>query len=157
MIKSPAICLMFLAMWTSASAASETLKAFQVGSIEEIAADRNNQSFIVVLWSVDCPPCLVELNHIQQYRKSFSKISLVLVATDGPQYAETVEQILYDNKLEQMDNWNFTGSIPERLRYSIDPDWYGELPRTYFYDASHQRIAYSGALTRIMLDRWLNQ
>ncbi len=157
MIKQLVTGFMLLAICASASGASEKLKAFQVGSIEEITAERNNQSFIVVLWSVNCPPCLEELNHIQQYRNKFSKTSLVLVATDGPQYSETVQQILYNNQLAQMDTWNFAGSMPEQLRYVIDPGWYGELPRTYFYDANHRRVAYSGALTQTMLERWLNK
>ncbi len=149
--------LVLLAMWASASGASALLKPFQADSIEEITAERNSQPFIVVMWSVNCPPCIDELSHIRQYRSVFSKASLVLVATDGPQYSEAVQNILHDNQLVQMDNWIFTGSMPERLRYAIDPGWYGELPRTYFYDADHQRVAYSGALTRPMLERWINR
>ncbi len=157
MIKKLATGFMLLVMWASASGAGESLKAFQVSSIEEITAERNNQSFMVVIWSVNCPPCIKELSNIQEYRNEFSKTSLVLVATDGPQYSETVQQILFDNQLAQMDNWIFTGSMPERLRHAIDPGWYGELPRTYFYDAIHQRVSHSGALTRTMLERWLNK
>ncbi len=157
MIKKLATGFMLLVMWASASGAGESLKAFQVSSIEEITAERNNQSFMVVIWSVNCPPCIKELSNIQEYRNEFSKTSLVLVATDGPQYSETVQQILFDNQLAQMDNWIFTGSMPERLRHAIDPGWYGELPRTYFYDVIHQRVSHSGALTRTMLERWLNK
>ncbi len=146
-----------LAMWFSSSIAGAKLKAFRAGSINEISAERNGQSFMVVLWSVDCPPCIKELAHLQQYRNRFSRTSLVLVAIDGQQYSDTAQEILYDNQLDAMDNWIFTGSMPERLRYAIDPAWYGELPRAYFYDQAHQRVAYSGALTQPMLERWLKQ
>ena len=44
----------------------------------------------------------------------------------------------------------------ERLRYSIDPDWFGELPRNYFYDANSSRIGFSGKLTEDILLEWLS-
>jgi hypothetical protein len=28
-----------------------------------------------------------------------------------------------------------------------DPGWYGELPRSYFYDAEHNMMSHSGILT----------
>ncbi len=148
---------LIVAMWVSGSIAGVTLKAFQTGSIDEISAERNGQPFIVVLWSIHCPPCLRELTHLQQYKNKFSNSSLVLVATDGQQYFDTVQRILSDNQLDQMDNWIFTGPMPERLRYAIDPSWYGELPRSYFYDSAHQRSAHSGVLTRALLEPWLNR
>ncbi len=148
---------LILALWISSPVAGQKLKTFQTDSIGEISAERHGQPFIVVLWSVHCPPCLKELTHLQQYRNRFSKSSLVLVATDDQQYSETVQQLLSDNQLDRMDNWIFTGSMPERLRYIIDPAWYGELPRAYFYDAAHQRSAHSGVLTKAVLERWLNK
>jgi hypothetical protein len=32
--------------------------------------------------------------------------------------------------------------------FEIDPKWYGELPRTYFLDAAHQRTGVSGVLSK---------
>ncbi len=148
---------LILAMWISSSIADVTLKVFQTDSINEISAERNGQRFIVILWSIDCPPCLKELIHLQQFRNRFSKSNLVLVATDDQRNTDKVQQILNDYQLNQMDNWIFTGSMPERLRYAIDPAWYGELPRAYFYDESHQRVAYSGKLTETVLESWLKQ
>jgi len=45
--------------------------------------------------------------------------------------------------------------MPDKLRFYIDPGWYGELPRSYFYDAAQQRSGHSGALTRAQLQDWL--
>ncbi len=148
---------LILAMWVSGSIASQKLNAFQTNSINEIVAERNGRPFIMVLWSIHCPPCLKELAYLQQYRNKFSKTSLVLVATDDQQYSDTVQQVLNDNHLDRMDNWIFAGSMPERLRFVIDPAWYGELPRSYFYDAAHRRRSHSGVLTEAVLERWLNK
>jgi hypothetical protein len=29
----------------------------------------------------------------------------------------------------------------------IDPHWYGEIPRTYFFDKAHSRVGISGLIT----------
>ncbi len=149
--------LLILLLWASHATASVELQPFMADSIDEIAAARHGQAFIVVLWSVNCPPCLKELIHLQQSKNRFSRSSLVLVATDDRQSVDKVEEILNRYDLGQMDNWMFSGSMPERLRFAIDPFWYGELPRTYFYDDTHQRSAHSGVLTQTMLQQWLNK
>ena len=46
---------------------------------------------------------------------------------------------------------------PEKLRYVIDQDWYGELPRSYYYDADHQRSSHSGTLSQQQLSAWLGK
>ncbi|MFT5164280.1 MAG: hypothetical protein ACI9FJ_002881, partial [Alteromonadaceae bacterium] len=40
-------------------------------------------------------------------------------------------------------------------RYAIDPSWYGELPRSYFYDAAGGRTAKSGLVNNETLKKWL--
>ncbi len=147
---------LLLALWLSISIAGAEIKAFQADSMTEITGTRNGRPFILILWSTDCPSCLKELGHLQQLRNRLSGADIVLVATDGQQHAAAVQQILSDWQLERMDNWNFAGSMPERLRYAIDPGWYGELPRAYFYNAAHQRLARSGVLSAQMLQQWID-
>ena len=45
--------------------------------------------------------------------------------------------------------------MAERIRYGVDPEWYGELPRTYFYNNEGNREAHSGILTKKLLSQWL--
>jgi iron complex outermembrane receptor protein len=42
----------------------------------------------------------------------------------------------------------------ERLRFSIDPTWHGELPRSYFYAADDSFKAHSGILTEEKLQEF---
>jgi len=146
---------LFLLAWVTASSAGALLKPFQADSLQHITSDRKGEPFVLVLWSVDCPPCLKELAQLQQLRHQFSSQDLVLVATDDIHEADSVQKTINDFQLGQMDNWIFTGTIPERMRYAVDPNWYGELPRAYFYDRFHQRIAHSGSLKRTTLETWL--
>ncbi len=147
---------LLLTVWLSSSIAAPALKAFDTESLDRILQEREGQPFVLVLWSIDCPPCIKELGQIQQLRQQFSANNLVLVSTDDIGYADEVQQLLAAHQLEQMDNWVFANPMPERLRYRIDPAWYGELPRSYFYQASHQRQAHSGRLSNEMLRSWLN-
>lgn len=139
----------------SISMADTNLKPFQSDSLDKIVKDRNGQGFIMVLWSIDCPPCFKELSQLQQLRDQFPKGSLVLIATDGEEHADSVQKVLKEFQLDQMDNWVFADTTPERLRYVIDSSWYGELPRAYIYEESHKRHAHSGNLSGEKLQQWL--
>jgi len=133
------------------------LKPFSKNSLDQITADREGQAFIMVLWSIDCPPCLKELEHFQALKAQFTKTNIVLISTDSPDDRASIGQVLVDYKLQTIDSWIFSDSLPERLRYKIDPNWYGELPRTYFYDDDHTRMAHSGMLTQAQLQQWLTK
>jgi len=123
--------------------------------MSEIIQHKDQQAFILILWSLDCPPCLKELSLLQSLKGAFSMNQIVLVSTDDQDSSTDVQKILVDYQLNEWDNWFFADALPERLRYIIDPDWYGELPRSYFYDSKHQRKAHSGLLNEVMLKAWL--
>ena len=57
--------------------------------------------------------------------------------------------------LDSLETWNFGGADAQRLRYEIDPRWYGEMPRTYFYAGDGSRTPHSGALTLAEMTAWL--
>jgi hypothetical protein len=46
---------------------------------------------------------------------------------------------------------------PERLRYAIDRSWHGEKPRSYWFNARGERVAYSGVITAAVIDKYLKQ
>lgn len=122
-------------------------RPFYSDSLDDITSAREGQPFLLVLWSIDCPPCRKELQSIGRIYSEFSPGGLVLVLTDGPDGAVQAKKMLAGLGLASAESWLFADSFPERLRYRIDPDWYGELPRSYFYDAGHRRTAKSGAFT----------
>lgn len=75
-------------------------------------------------------------------------LDVIFVSTDAPGRATKIEAALTDYGLGNLESWVFSDPVPERLRYKIDPNWYGELPRAYFYDKEHARTAYSGAMSQ---------
>lgn len=131
------------------------VKPFGSGSLEEILNSREGEPFMLVLWSKDCSSCLKEMHVLAEIHSKHPGLDLVMLATDGAEHAEQLHSILEKHHLGDTETWAFSEAQAPRLRYEIDPTWYGELPRTYFYEASHQRIGRSGTLDLQLVDAWV--
>lgn len=139
---------------STASGQGEILP-FTADSFEEIKQEYTGQSFLLALWSVHCPPCMIELEMLGRMLAEDPSIPLVLISTDPIDMAEDALDFLLDYDLAHIRSWMFADSFTERLRYSIDPMWFGELPRSYFFDAEHQHEAHSGILQESQVRSWL--
>jgi thiol-disulfide isomerase/thioredoxin len=153
-----ALWLMILVI-ASADAAQlpERLQPFMADSLQTMERSREEQAFFIVLWALDCPPCRKELELLGQLRRRYENLPLVLISTDGADQVADVVALLEKYSLADADNWIFADAYVERLRYAIDPQWYGELPRSYFYDRDHNRKAFSGILKEQALQDWLRE
>ncbi len=152
-----------LLLLSSLSAAGElvshetdaTVRPFVAGSLEKIAAARRGQPFVLVFWSIDCVHCPRELKTMGELKKRHPRLDLVLVATDTPENASRATQLASRFGLGRVEQWVFADDMPERLRFQVDPDWIGELPRTYFYDRAHHAEAVSGIVSESRLNDWI--
>ena len=140
-------CLIFLAANVSAA---QDLKIFITGSYTQIVKQYQGQAFIIALWSLDCPACFEELAMLSKAYQQ-KPFNLVLISVDGIESKQEVETVLNKYQLDKVDNWLFTEYADASLRYEIDPLWYGELPRSYFFDETHQRQGVSGVLKKVQL------
>ena len=131
-----------------------TLRPFVGDSLSDIIREREGQPFVLILWSMDCPPCLRELAAIGNLNAATTR-QLVMVSTDDASRSNDIAALLGEHGLLGLENWIFSDPIIERSRYRVDPEWYGELPRAYFYDASHQRKPHSGMIDGAALEAWL--
>jgi thiol-disulfide isomerase/thioredoxin len=146
-----------VAAWSVPVCAAEP-QPFTAGSLAAIQAKYAGRPFILSLWSVNwCGHCITELTLLGKIAKNNKSLPLVLVSTDTPEFSGAIQQTLDRLGLAQKDSWLFDDDIPERLRYAVDPSWYGELPRTYLYDARHRREAVVGVLSESRLQTWLRQ
>lgn len=144
-------------LMTSVFAEGDYFQPFTATSFAEIKAGYAGQEFLVGLWSVDCPPCLVELDMMGAILEDNPDLPFVLISTDPIEDREWAYDFLQDFGLAERPSWMFADSFEERLRFSIDPNWYGELPRSYFFDADHQMHSHSGIMTRELLLQWFGQ
>ena len=167
MKRALACIVLSLAAWASTAGAAET-QPFTADSLATIKAKYAGRPFILSLWSVSwCGHCIAELTMLGKVAAELAargklaraqkQLPLVLVSTDTPESSPAVQNTLKRLGLAGMDSWMFDDDIPERLRHVIDPDWHGELPRTYLYDARHQREVVVGVLNEQQLKAWLQK
>jgi thiol-disulfide isomerase/thioredoxin len=131
-------------------------RSFEPDSLKTIERDHAGQAFLLVLWSLDCPPCRDELKLLSEFSQRHPDFNLVLVSTDSLESTEQLTNVLASEGLDKVESWVFSGAGAQRLRYEIDPDWYGEIPRSYFYDRGHQRTGLSGSLKTGQIEAWLD-
>ena len=148
------ILLTIITMLVSLMAnASSSPALFNTDSYNKLVAEKT-RPFVMVLWSLDCPPCMHELNMLGQLFKNNSDLNLVLISTDSNSQKQEINNLIEEYGLSDVDSWVFSKDPQQSLRYSIDPAWYGELPRSYFHNKD-KRSAVSGLLSEAKLLSWL--
>lgn len=158
MIRRVCFCLAgaLLLLLTSASYAAGFLP-FDSTSRQTIEQVYSGKPLILAFWSVDCAYCADDLKLLGNVVRQHPEIALVTVCTDSAEMTPRAQKMLDDVKLPAHRTWQFSEPDVERLRYNIDKRWYGELPRTYFYDAGHQVKAVSGSPDAQWLAAWLER
>lgn len=152
-MKALVLALLLAAMPASA----QEIQAFVRGSQQAIVTAHQGKPYILALWSLECTHCVDDMVMLGGLLKKHPKLGIVLVSTDAPEQKQVIARMLKRYRLERAESWVFADSYSERLRYEIDPQWYGELPRTYFFDAQGHADAVSGRLERVQVERWLGR
>jgi hypothetical protein len=145
--RAAALVLGLLAM--AAPALAHPVKPFEPASLEQIVASHRGKPFVLLVWSMDCEFCQASLEVLSKARAADPTLTIVTVSTD--QIADPVLNGQVSARLAALklsgDSWSFGNDSPERLHYALDPAWRGEKPRSYWYDASGKRSAYSGMIS----------
>jgi hypothetical protein len=121
---------------------------FISGSYQQILTANANRPFMLVIWSINCSSCLKDMELLSSIHKSRPELKMIMLAADEPSATEQIQQILEKNQLSGIENWAYADDNSQKLQFEIDPKWYGELPRTYFFDKTHQRTGVSGVLSK---------
>lgn len=125
------------------------LQPFEPASLQQIVQQHKGKPFVLFIWSLDCTYCQTSLDVMAEVRRSNKDLKIVTLSTDSaadPQVVPLMEKRLAELKMQ--DNaWAFGSASPDKLKYAIDPKWFGEKPRSYWFNSRGERIAYSGMLT----------
>ena len=136
-------------------AAHAELKPFTAKSLAAIRAQNAGRPFVLALWSLHCEPCRHEMAQWGPLAKRHPDVRIVLVSTDSTGDRPRVEKFLAQHDLSGVDAWVYADAFEERVRFSIDRGWRGELPRTYLFDARHKAQARSGPADVRWIEEWL--
>jgi hypothetical protein len=146
------VFVFFAVLNISAQAENSTLSPFTTGSYQQILAANVKQPFMLVVWSVTCSSCLKDMKLLSNIHKSRPELKMIMLAADEPSETGQILQILENSQLSGIENWAYASENTQKLQFEIDPKWYGELPRTYFFDKTHQRTGVSGVLSKADYD-----
>ena len=130
------------------TAENNQLKLFKTGSYRQILETHKNQPFVLIIWSLTCSSCLKDMENLDTLHKNNPRLELVMLSTDELSDTENIEAMLEQHHLADVENWVFADENTQKLRFEIDPSWYGEMPKTYFFDKHHHRTGVSGVLSK---------
>lgn len=136
-------------------AAAVELKPFDENSLAALKKEQAGRPFVVGLWSVSCVPCREELRLWSEWSRRYPAVKVVLVSIDPPAEHAAAEHMAARYAGASADLRAFASDYAERLRWSLDPAWHGEVPRTYFFDAAHRAEAKSGLVDTVFVEDWL--
>jgi len=131
-------------------------EAFNSAIYEDIKQKYQGNKWLTLLWSVDCPPCMKELAIVQTLQQQQGELAIVIINVDT--YEESGQQrdkILAHFNLASQTNLHFIDGLEDHSRYLIDPQWFGELPRSYFIDEAGTFHGKSGLASKQLLEKWL--
>jgi thiol-disulfide isomerase/thioredoxin len=141
------LLVLLLAFVASIASAETMVRPFVAGSLAQIQAARQGKPFVLAFWSISCTHCPAELKTLGELKRRHPELD------DAAQTALLAKSY----GLGKVEQWVFADSMPERLRFEIDRRWYGELPRTQFYDRRHKVEAVSGVVPEERLLRWVRE
>ncbi len=151
------LCLTVLSFAPASTFATQEIKPFVRGSYQQIIAARQGKPFIISFWSLSCTHCMDEMAMLKKLSKKYPKLDLVLVSTDTPEEIKLVAATLEKVSPRSAETWIFADSYGDRLRFEVDKQWYGELPRTYFFNAKNEVTAISGKLEQKEVEQWIKE
>ncbi|OUR89468.1 hypothetical protein A9Q81_21715 [Gammaproteobacteria bacterium 42_54_T18] len=121
-------------------------KAMDQLTIEKVTGVFQEQNRLVMLWSVDCPPCYQELAMLERLLSLYPDLPITLISTDDDsERHEEVEDQYKRLKGNKLTTWVFADGMAPQLRYAIDKTWSGVLPRSYVVKGIN-RVGHSGVL-----------
>ena len=110
--------------------AAERVSVFESASAAQLSASQQGKPFVLVVWSLDCVYCKRNFEAIGKLQAKHRGLRVVTLAMDRPDALPQVQQLLKRVNLTR-NAWMFGNEPQDRLRYAVDPDWMGEMPRTY--------------------------
>lgn len=137
-------CALLLGTANAADPANR-VAVFDSANAARIAASQQGKPFVLVVWSLDCVYCKRNFDALGKLRAKHPELRVVTLSTDSVESLPQVRQVLDRVRLAR-NAWVFGHEPQERLRYAVNPDWMGEMPRTYFYRADGQRQGVSGVI-----------
>ena len=152
-----ALALMLAVSGTPGVAGENAPKVFGEGSWQDLTVAHNGQKLIVHFWSLACAPCLTELPEWGKFLAGHPGAPLVLINWESrPQPSDRIRATLAKAGLTGAEQWALADGFEQKIRFALDRDWMGELPRTQLIGRDGSMTTLSGAMDFAKLTAWLD-
>ncbi|QWD77441.1 TlpA disulfide reductase family protein [Polynucleobacter sp. MWH-Svant-W18] len=131
------------------------LKSYQMGDWSTLVKSANGSPIAIHFWGVTCPACVKEMPLWGSFLKGQPNAKVIFIQVDDVSI-ESMQKMLAKAGLDKANNYYIAGSFDERLRYEIDPKWYGETPTTIFIDQKGKATRQTGLIDFQKLKSFLN-
>ncbi len=115
-----------------------------------LSADKHRQPTVVTLWSSDCGYCKANLKLLSSLTRNNRKLRVITVAAE-PENAHLWPMLSRYGLAGP--HYAYGSDSPEAIAYAIDPNWGGELPRTFLFDGTGRKERISGVLTAPAIEK----
>jgi thiol-disulfide isomerase/thioredoxin len=132
-----------------------TLLPFDASTLTALRKTHAGKPFVLAFWSVYCEPCRDEMAEWDAVKRKYPSLPIELVSTDAPADRALIDAFFAKYPPGPVQKWQFSDTFTERVRYSVDKSWRGELPKSYFYDAAHKPQIKSGKVDRAWIGAWM--
>jgi thiol-disulfide isomerase/thioredoxin len=151
-----AIGAVLLALTPGASAAENAVRPFDSESWQEVAGAHKGQPVIVHFWAFSCGNCMVELKDWGRFLREHPGTTIVFVNWDHhAAEADRITASLAKAGLGGVQSLALSNGFEEKLRFSVDHNWMGELPYTRLIASDGSATAFSGSADFEELKDWL--
>jgi thiol-disulfide isomerase/thioredoxin len=151
-----ALALLLAACAPGRAADGEGPRAFTAASWQALRRAQADEPLIVHFWGLTCGPCLAELPQWGAFAARHRNARIVLVNWDRRAQAPArIAATLAKAGLGRAESWALGEGYEEKLRFGVDRDWMGELPRTELLARDGSVTAFSGAADFVRLAAWL--
>jgi len=151
--------LLILLLFNNVSA-TEYAQVFNKSQLIAMKQQYLGKQWMILLWSVDCPPCFKELALVQKLANQHKNLPIIIINVDADTYDKEELSAERNNIIEQfglqaLSHYYFEEGMAAQSRFLIDSTWYGELPRSYFVESNGQFHGKSGLVNETLLKHWL--
>jgi thiol-disulfide isomerase/thioredoxin len=139
-----------------ATASADELKPFIGGTWKNILKSHAGRPTIVHFWGMTCGPCRVEMPRWGVFLASHAGVDMVTIDTDPVGgLPGTAEAFLTSAQVPETDSWRFADPFAEKLYFSVDPNWQGEIPLTLLIGRDGQVTRKLGMIAMEDVEQWL--
>jgi hypothetical protein len=97
-----------------------------------------------------------ELALVKTLQQEKEDLAVVIINVDtGEEHEVQRQEIIAHFQLTQVTQLYFRDGFEAHSRYLIDPQWFGELPRSYFINEAGVFHGKSGLIDKFILSKWL--